>query len=73
MVSLDSIYSEFFKQGGKNSQDLLDLKTRCFKDLYNLVEELIGKFHEIYVSCTTYKQKTEKFEETFKQLDSVFS
>ncbi len=60
--SLDTLYSQFFKS---DSGDSIDAKNRCFKRLYNLFEENITKFHDLFVANTSFKLKIAKFEETF--------
>eukprot|EP00347_Sterkiella_histriomuscorum_P019994 403339503 len=52
---------------------VLEQKNRSFKDLYNLLEEATFKFYDLFVSSFALQQKNEKLEETFQQLDSVFS
>ena len=72
--SLEAIYTEFFKtSNGLSSMEQLDSKNRAFKDLFNIYNESLGKFHEMFVSNSSQRLKIEKFEETFKQLDKVFS
>lgn len=38
-----------------------------------MVEESVVRFYELYVDCHSTKQKNVKLEETFQQLDQVFS
>jgi hypothetical protein len=54
--SLEALYREFFKtqhqHGGYNDKQESSLegnKSRCFKDLYNMIEESTIKFYELYV------------------------
>ncbi len=67
--SLETLYRDFFKP----NSDQIEVKNRCFKDLYNMIEESVLKFYELHVECTATKQKNMKLEETFQQLDQVFS
>jgi hypothetical protein len=41
------------------------MKNRIFKDLYNIFEESIVRFYELYVDCLATKMKNQKLEETF--------
>ena len=62
--ALETLYRDFFKSGAE-----VEVKSRCFKDLYNLIEEAALRFYELYVDCAATKQKNTKLEETFQQLD----
>ena len=44
----------------------IDYKNQVFKDIYSQYEECIGKFHSVFVAYHTYKEKTNKYEETFQ-------
>lgn len=68
---VDVIYRDFFVQGSLMQQ--VEAKNRCFKDLYNILEESIAKFHNLFLAFNTSKDKITKYEETFRQLDTVFS
>jgi hypothetical protein len=69
--NLDSIYRDFFIQGYPNSgsgfslQEQIEIKNRCFKDLYNILEESVFKFYEIFTMSLSNQMKNEKLEETF--------
>jgi len=41
--------------------------------LYNLIEDSVVKFYEIYTECQSLQLKNIKLEETFHQLEQVFS
>ena len=49
------------------------IQERCFKELYNVIEESASKFHEIFIQYHSLQAKNQKFNETFSQLDRVFS
>ncbi len=75
---MDSLYREFFSDilklpAGLSVTDkhsaLLEHKNRNFKDLYNLIEESILKFYDLYVEAQTLKMKNVRLEETFQQLE----
>lgn len=38
-----------------------------------MIEDSVAKFHNLFIAYNTGVKKVQKFEETFKQLDSVFS
>jgi hypothetical protein len=48
--NLESLYRDFFNsqstQGG-----IIEIKNRCFKELYGLVEESIMKVYELFTDC----------------------
>ncbi len=54
---LDTLYSDYFKSPShfpgttplEKQSAQLELKNRCFKDLYNLVEESVTKVFELYL------------------------
>lgn len=74
--TLDSLYRDFFNStvvDPSRSQSVVEVKNRCFKDLYNLIEESVVKFYEIYTECQSLSLKNVKLEETFHQLEQVFS
>ena len=73
MSSLDSLYKEFFSNPNQTSNQQIELKNRCFKDLYNLIEDCTFKFYDLYVSYNSTTAKNEKLESTFQQLEQVFS
>ena len=72
---MDSLYRDYFSDNlklsvaGLSASDkhtaLLEHKTRNFKDLYNLIEESILKFYDLYVEAQTLKMKNVRLEETF--------
>jgi hypothetical protein len=71
---LDDIYKDFFKSSKSVGQsELVEAKNRSFKDLFNMMEDAVVKFYEIFVKCKAQELKNQKLEETFLQLDSVFS
>ncbi len=66
--SLDKIYREYFTQSLSTrvaAQDVIDAKNRNFKDLYNLIEDSILIFYEIFVKYQATEIKNAKLEETF--------
>lgn len=78
MRTLDSLYRDFFADNlklpaGLSPSDkhtaLLEHKNRSFKDLYNLIEESILKFYDLYVEALSLKMKNVRLEETFQQLE----
>eukprot|EP00347_Sterkiella_histriomuscorum_P008839 403343541 len=73
---LDIIYKDFFQSqtsGYSASQDQIEQKNRCFKDVYNMLEDSVLKFYDIFVKYRASELKNQKLEETFIQLDTVFS
>jgi hypothetical protein len=72
--TLDGLYKEYFTenlkmppgltQSEKNAA-LIEHKNRNFKDLYNLIEESMMKFYDLYVEAQSLKMKNVKLEETF--------
>jgi hypothetical protein len=57
---LESLYRDFFKSSISSmtqGERLIEVKNRCFKDLYNIIEESIVKFYELYVDSMATKQK----------------
>ena len=65
MSVLDTLYRDFFKQQYPQEKSV-EVKNRCFKDLYNMIEESVVKFYELYVECAATHQKNLKLEETFQ-------
>lgn len=47
--NLDNIYREFFIQAQSvGISEQIEMKNRCFKDLYNILEESVYKFYELF-------------------------
>ena len=43
----------------------MEHKSRCFKDLFNLIEDSTFKFYDLYVTHQATLAKNEKLEGTF--------
>ena len=58
---VQAIYEKFFSHNAHP-----ELQSRCFKELYNLIEECASKCHELFVSHHSLQGKNQKFHETFQ-------
>lgn len=45
--NLDTLYRDFFSTASKDQS--LEVKNRCFKELYNILESSVFKFYELFV------------------------
>jgi predicted peroxiredoxin len=66
---LETLYRDYFKA----SDNQQEVRNRCFKHLYNLIEESATKCFELYVDAQAAKCKTARLEDTIHQLELVFS
>jgi len=44
----------------------MELKNRCFKDMYNILEDAVYKFYDLFTTSLATSLKNEKLEETFQ-------